>query len=147
MALDTGVHFPDIGAYIGVLNALAGNAAEFESDIVAAVEILDSDYTRVSILPSFISNMVSARNSITSGEANIVSAVTDYHNTVLTEELPSTESTVSGVITDLFAAMGTASETFMSGGNFDTLYVSKFSRADVPTAPSGSHTVDDSLGD
>ncbi|KKL05571.1 hypothetical protein LCGC14_2604720, partial [marine sediment metagenome] len=54
-------------------------------------------------------------------------------------------TTVSGVITDLFAFMVASGETFQSGGFFDTYYTSKFARLDVPTAPSGSESVDDGL--
>ena len=149
MALEPSIHFPDIGAYIGTLNALARNKGEFEGDIVAAVEQLDSDFARVSILPSFISNMVSARNAITSGEGNIVSAASDYHTSVLSGELESTGTTVSGVITDLFAAMSAygPAQTFQEDGNFHAFYRDRYSRTDVPTAPSGTNTVDDSLGD
>lgn len=147
MSLEPTVHFADIGSYIGVLNALTRNKTEFEDDIVAAVEKLDSDFARVSILPSFISNMVSARNAITSGESNIVSAASDYHTTILGDELPSTATTVSGVITDLFSAMTTAGETFMTDGNFHSFYRDRYSRTDTPVAPSGSNSVDDSLGD
>ncbi len=150
MALIPALHFADIGVYIATLNALGENATKFEDKIVAAVEQLDSDYDRVSILPSFISNATAARNAITSGETNIVSAASTYHTSILTDELPSSATTVSGVITDLFAAMVTAGETFMSsatGGQFATFYETRYSRTDVPDAPSGSHTVDDSLAD
>ena len=149
MALQPTVHWPDIGAYVSTMNSLAGHKDEFKQDIVDAVEQLDSDFTRVSILPAFISNMTSAVASITAGEANIVSAVNDYHLNVLREELPSTETTVSGVIDDLITAMNgyAPPQTFMTNGNFHSFYRDRLGRNDVPVAPSGSNTVDDSLGD
>jgi len=145
VALVPAVHFPDIGSYISVQKSLTKSQAEFELDVVAAVEILDSDFARVSILPSFISNMVAATNAITSGDSNITTAFSDYHLSILTAELPSTETTISGVITDLFAAMVLAAETFKTGGNFATYYFDKFARLDIPVDVTG--TVDDSLAD
>ncbi len=149
MALDHTLHWPDIGSYIGVLNSLAGRKTELKNDIVGAVEQLDSDYARVTILPPFISNMNSAVNSVSAGEANLVTAINDYHLNVLKSELPSTASTVSGVIDDLIVAMNgyAPAQTFMANGNFHSLYRDRLGRNDVPTAPSGSNTVDDSLGD
>ena len=149
MALQPEVHFPDIGAYIRVFNSLTRNKTEFKSDIVVAVDRLGSDFARVSILPGFIANMTAAVNSISNGESNLVAASTDYHTTILRAELPSTRTTVSGVITDLFAAMGEYGppQTFMEGGNFHRFFRDRYTREDVPVAPSGVNTVDDSLGD
>lgn len=149
MALVPALHFADIGAYIGTLNSLSERKEELKLDLVAAVEQLDSNYTRVTIMPSYISNVAAAVQSITNGENNIVSAITDYHLQVLTEELPSTETTLSGVVTDLFALMGThgPAQTFQAEGNFHKLYRDRLGRTDTPTAPSGSNTVPDALGD
>lgn len=148
MALDPPLHFPDIGSYIKVFNAIVRSKDEIKDDLVDSVEQLDSDFLRVSQLPSYISNTVAQVNSITTAEANNVTAVTDYKNNVLTVELPSAATTVSGVITDFFAAMVTAGETFMSsatGGNFADYYEKQFLRTDVPVLPSGSNSVDDAL--
>lgn len=148
MPLEDPKHFEDIGVYIGVLNSLTEKQVEFQDDVVAAVEQLDSDFIRVSIMPAFISNMTSANNSITAGSSNLVAAVTDYHLNVLADELPSTAGSVSGVITDFFAAMVASGLTFQEDGNFHSLYRDRYGRLDVPTAASGAGSnVDDSLGD
>ena len=86
-------------------------------------------------------------NVSNSAEANIQTAVSDYHTTILTDELPSEATTVSGVIDDLFAAMAAElpPETFLEDGFFDSYYTEKYLRTDVPTAPSGTNTVEDGL--
>ena len=145
MALDPALHFPDIGVYVRVRNSLTEKLEDFKDDVVGAVEQLDSDFERVSILPSFISNMTAAANSISTGDANVVAASTTYHTQILAAELPSSQPVVSGVITDFFAAMVSGSETFLDGGAFDLFYQTAYSRNDVPVAPSGSNTVNDNL--
>jgi len=149
MSLNPSVHFPDIGSFITVDNSLSRDLIEFKQDVVDAVEILDSDYIRIQLLPSFISNMTSAVNNIEQGRINITNSFSLYHTQVLKDEISSSHTTASGVITDLFAAMNAygPAQTFMEDGNFHSYYRDQFSRLDVPVAPSGSNTVDDSLAE
>jgi len=149
MPLNPTVHFADIGVLVGVLKSLTDKQQEFKDDVVAAVEQIDADYLRIQVLPTFIINMNSAANAITNGASNIVSACSSYLTTVLSSELPSTGTTVSGVITDLFEAMNdyAPAQTFLEDGNFHSFFLERYGRLDVPTAASGSNTVDDSLGD
>jgi len=147
MSLNPSVHFPDIGSFIKVNNSLVRDLEEFKQDIVDAVEVLDSDYLRLSVLPTFISNMQAAVNNIEQGRTNIASSFSYYHTTVLRTELPSSNTTISGVITDLFTAMNNyiPAQTFLEDGNFASYYQDEFDRTDVPVAASGFNTVDDSL--
>lgn len=148
MSLNPSVHFMDLGKIIAVNNSLVGGLLDFKSDVVSAVEQIDQDYDRCQLLPNFISNMDSARANIELGRQNIINVFGYYHTMILSSELPSSYTTVSGVVNDLITAMNNYSppQTFLEDGNFHSFYRDLMGRDDVPNVAVGN-TVDDSWAD
>jgi len=100
--------FKDLGAFIAIYDEITTGNTGVQTKLVDAVEQMDYDFGTVKSLSTFINNMVSLSNNITTGKTNLVSAVSNYLTTVTSVDINTTATTASGVIADLIFTMNGA---------------------------------------
>lgn len=135
--------FQDMGKIIGVHDNLDAGGPTVETDIVEMVEQLDRNYTNITILPNIINNAVSARNSMSSGASNMVTAMDSYLLTPMKSDIGSVATTASGVLADLRSLMVTDAETVALSGAFWTFFDEQYGQ-DLNSDGLGGETIDDS---
>lgn len=114
--------FQDMGKLIVIYNDLDEAGPVVETDIVEMVEQLDRNYQNVKILPTIINNAVTARTAMTTGVTNMKAAMDTYLLNALKNDIESTATTASGVLSDLRGLMVDDSETVLFSGVFWTFF-------------------------
>lgn len=136
--------FSDMGKLIVIHDNLDTGGPTVETDIVEMVQQLDRNYQNVVILPNIINNSVSARNSMSSGAANMVTAMDTYLLAPLKADIVSVSTSASGVLADLISLMVTDLETVALSGSFWTFYDVNYGQ-DMNSDGAGGETIADTL--
>jgi len=137
--------FRDLGKMVAIYDEINDGGTGIENKLVEAVEQQDYDYDTVASLPTFINNMVTARNNLTTAKTNLNSAVSNYLLNVTADDINSTATTASGVLSDLVLLMRSATTGSPSGiyvatdEGFHTYFSTEFG-VTLPNAAAGTYT-------
>ena len=134
--------FADMGKIVKVYNILDDQGPIVETAIVEMVEQMDRNYANVEILASIISNATTARNGMSSGATNMITAMNTYLLGPLKDEMQSTATTAATMLDDVITQMTTDVESLLTAGVGYTFYFDVYAKA-LPT--DAAPTIADSL--
>lgn len=135
--------FKDLGGLIDVHDTIANSSSGVKIKIVNFVENADYDYDTVSVMPTLLSNVVTAVTAQVNGASNVRSSINTYITSVLGFDITSTSTTVSGVLTDLKTQMAADTDNadglnFYESGVYNR-YLKLYASVNMAVQPSGTY--------